>query len=75
MSSKYLRSLLIRSAQIQQAIEREYAARRPDWMRVLQLKKLRLVIKDRLYRLGLAPAGTVRLAPVPVLRRPLSRTA
>lgn len=75
MSFRYLRTLLLKSAQIQQAIEREYAARRPDWIRLLQLKKLRLIIKDKLNRLGVAPVATVRLAPAPVLRRPKSRNA
>ena len=73
MSFKYLQSLLFKSASIQHAIEREQRAPRPDWMRLLQLKKLRLAIKDKLYRLGIAPAGNVRLAPVPILRRPFPR--
>lgn len=73
MSFRYLRSLLFKSASIQHAIEREQRAPHPDWMRLLQLKKLRLVIKDKLYRQVIAPAGNVRLAPVPILSRPFPR--
>lgn len=72
MTFKYLRSLLMKSAQIQHAIEREYTARRPDWIRVLHLKKLRLIIKDKLYRLGLMPGNTLQLAPA-TLRVPAQR--
>lgn len=74
MSFRYLQSLLFKGATIQQEIEREHRATRPDWMRLLKLKKLRLAIKDKLLRLGIAPAGNVRLAPAPVLRRPLPRS-
>lgn len=74
MSFRYLQSLLFKCASIQQAIEREHRAPRPDWMRLLKLKKLRLAIKDKLLRLGIAPAGHVRFAPAPVQRRSLPRS-
>lgn len=51
MSLKYLKSLLFRSARLQQEIDREHQRRWPDWMRLLKLKKLRLVIKDRMAKL------------------------
>lgn len=73
MSSQYFTSLLIKSAEIQRAIEREGAARRPDWMRLLKLKKLRWVIKDRLQRLHLAHGGQVSYARVPVRSHSIAR--
>ena len=73
MLSRFLSTLLFRSASIQQRIEREQTAPRPDAMRLLKLKTLRLSIQDRLYRYGLAPAGEMRLVPVPVHRTHLSR--
>jgi uncharacterized protein YdcH (DUF465 family) len=48
MSPKRIHSLLIKSAEIQQEIEREHARPRPDTFRLLKLKKLRLAIKDRI---------------------------
>lgn len=73
MSMSYLRSLLFKSAHIQTQIEREHATRQPNWLRLLKLKKLRLLIKDKLYRLGVPPVATTRLALAPVLRRPTHR--
>jgi hypothetical protein len=52
MSVTYLRALLFKSGIIQQEIEREQSRRWPDSLRLLKLKKLRLVIKDRLARLS-----------------------
>jgi len=63
MSHSYIRSLLTKGAAIQQAIERESRAPRPDWMRLLQLKKLRLAITDRLHRLGASLGRQDRLTP------------
>jgi hypothetical protein len=51
MPDRYLRSLLIRSGQIQQTIERECRAPRPDGMRLLHLKKVRLAISERMQRI------------------------
>lgn len=51
MSFRHFKSLLFKSAQIQQEIEREHQRRWPDWMRLLKLKKLRLAIKDRMERI------------------------
>lgn len=52
MSYAYLRSLLMRTARIQKEIDNEQGRKHPDWIRLLKLKKLRLVLKDRLARLG-----------------------
>lgn len=51
MSVQHFKSLLFKSAQIQQEIEREHQRRWTDWMRLLKLKKLRLAIKDRMERI------------------------
>lgn len=51
MSVQHFKSLLFRSAKIQEEIEREHKRRWPDWIRLLKLKKLRLAIKDRIERL------------------------
>ncbi len=51
MSVQHFKSLLFKSAQIQQEIEKEHQRRWPDWMRLLKLKKLRLAIKDRMERI------------------------
>lgn len=50
MSFQHFKSLLFKSARIEEQIEREQKRPRPDWMRLLKLKKLRLLIRDRLYR-------------------------
>ncbi len=51
MSVRLFKSLLFKSAQIQQEIEQERRRRWPDSFRLLKLKKIRLSIKDRLQRL------------------------
>lgn len=51
MSVRLFKSLLFKSAQIQQEIEQERQRRLPDSFRLLKLKKIRLSIKDRLQRL------------------------
>ena len=45
---KLVKSLLMKSAVVQLEIEEETKKRRPDWMRVVMLKKQRLMIKDKL---------------------------
>jgi hypothetical protein len=64
MSMRYVQALLYRAASIQSAIEREHTAKRPDWRRLAHLKKLRLVLKDRLRRL--ADGVAAQPAPQPV---------
>lgn len=67
MSTHYMQTLLIRGAAIQSAIDREQARPLPDGLRLLQLKKLRLVVADRLNRLkrrqaAVTPSGPSREA-------------
>lgn len=65
MSIQHFKSLLFKSAKIQEEIEKEHQRRWPNWMRLLKLKKLRLAIKDRMVRL--IDEGTrVRLQPIRV---------
>ena len=52
MSVKYFRSLLYKSSQIQNEIEKEQKRRIPDWMRLLKLKKIRLSIKNKLVKIA-----------------------
>lgn len=52
MSLHYLKSLLARSAQLQREIETEQKRPKPDSLRLLKLKKIRLVVKDRLQRMA-----------------------
>lgn len=48
---KKLKSLLIKSAELQTRIDEETSKRHPDWFRVITLKKQRLLVKDRIQRL------------------------
>ena len=50
MSVRLVKSLFFKSAQIQQEIDKEQRRVRPDQFRLLKLKKIRLAIKDRIYR-------------------------
>lgn len=63
MSVQHFKSLLFKSAQIQEEIEKEHRRRWPDWMRLLKLKKIRLAIKDRLERIA-REHSPQRLQPV-----------
>lgn len=47
MSNKIV-SLFLKLANIQLAIESEQKRRMPDWSRLFRLKRLRLMVKDRL---------------------------
>jgi len=64
MSAKHFKALLVRAAKIQTEIDREQKASRPDWMRLLKLKRLRLVLKHRIQRL--ANAGAPPAPPRPI---------
>jgi hypothetical protein len=48
---KLFKSLMTKSAVVQMEIEEESRKKYPDWMRVMMLKKQRLMIKDKLYKL------------------------
>lgn len=67
MSVRYFKSLLFKSARIQQEIEREQVKSWPDRWRLIKLKKIRLAIKDRMervIRLGLEGRVSPCLQPV-----------
>lgn len=49
--------LMERHARIDEALRTEQRRRFPDVFRMQQLKKLKLAVKDRLYRLGRGKAG------------------
>lgn len=51
MSVKRFKALLFRSARIQEEIDKEQNRRWTNWGRLLKLKKIRLLIKDRLERI------------------------
>lgn len=65
MSVQHLKSLLFRSARIQEEIDKEHRRSWPNWIRLLKLKKLRLAIKDRMQQIILQSA-TKKLKPVRV---------
>jgi uncharacterized protein YdcH (DUF465 family) len=73
MSVRLFKALLYKSSQIQQKIEDESRRLRPDSLRLLALKKLRLKIKDRLLHLiaQYDPARTSfpKLQPVKIERK------
>lgn len=46
----FVKNLLLRALRIDAAIKQEQRKRLPDPFRLLQMKKLRLAIKDRLHR-------------------------
>jgi hypothetical protein len=50
MMSKFV-SLFLKLSRIQSEIEHEARRPLPDWMRMFRLKRLRLLVKDRLSRL------------------------
>lgn len=68
MSTRYFHALLFRAAKLQSAIEREKKSGRPDWVRLLKLKRLHLIIKERLQRIA-ASATPLRLAPARIAPR------
>lgn len=69
MSFRRFTSLLFKSAQLEEQIEREQRRRWPDWMRLLKLKKLRLLIKDRIQKMILEREGRQgKLIPVKVTK-------
>jgi uncharacterized protein YdcH (DUF465 family) len=51
MSFKLFKSLFSRITRINHEIEKEHKRIRPNELRLLKLKKMRLQIKDRLHRL------------------------
>ena len=57
MSEKHIHSLLYKSAQIQNEIDKEHARLAPNRYNLIRLKKLRLKIKDRIMRIIAAHAS------------------
>lgn len=65
MSFRLFQSLLFRASRIQVRIEDEQKRKSPDRLRLLKLKKIRLLIANRLQ--GLMNEGAdLQLRPVPV---------
>lgn len=59
---KRFKSLMMKSAVIQLAIEDERSKKYPNWVKIVMLKKQRLAVKDKLARLhkrGKPAAGTL----------------
>ena len=74
MSSSPIQALLVKSAIIQSEIDRETRTLRPDWLRLLRLKRLKLVLAERLRRmLSRAASGFAPLGLVPALAAPVRR--
>lgn len=69
MSVQHFKSLLYKATQIQREIEKEQSRRLPDWMRLLKLKKLRLLMKDKLRQFSERdPKGIsyANMQPIPI---------
>lgn len=64
MSLRFLKSLIMKSAKIQQMIEDENKRKWPDTFRLLKLKKIRLTIKDKIFQLTRGHKLTPRLVPI-----------
>lgn len=65
MSVRLFKSLMFKVSHLQQQIEHEHTRPAPNWLRLLKLKKLRLVIKDRINRLVYhAMAPQLRTVPI-----------
>ena len=62
-------SLFYKLAKIQTAIEAEQQRPKPDWMRLLRLKRLRLVMKDTLARMAGSAQWMMGPMPTPALVR------
>ncbi len=74
MTFKRIKSLLARFGKIEHAIEREHNLRRPDWLRIAHLQKIRQMMKAQIFnytRRELVRGGA-RLQPAyaPVRVRP-----
>lgn len=74
MALHHFKSLLVRSRQIQNEIDREYQNRLPDWVRLKKLKKIRLAIKDGMHRLIYqGSSGSLKYVRVTVRSSPSGR--
>lgn len=74
MTFKRIKSLLTRFGKIERAIERESKLRRPDWLRLAHLQKIRQMMKTQIFNYTRRELvrGTTRLQPAyaPVRVRP-----
>lgn len=74
MTFKRIKSLLSRFGKIERAIEREYTLRRPDWLRLAHLQKIRQMMKKQIFNYTRRELlrGSTRLQPAyaPVRSRP-----
>jgi uncharacterized protein YdcH (DUF465 family) len=68
MSVQRFKSLLFKSAKIQKEIDKERQRVWPDWVRLLKLKKLRLIIKDRIENL-VYDYSDLKMQPIRVRNR------
>ena len=75
MFSKKFRSLLFRYGEIHEQIETEQRRPKPDTVRLLRLKRLRLAIKDGLRTLSdsMARHHAARLAPANAAQQSLQQ--
>lgn len=62
-------SLLLRFFRIQELLAREERRERPEWLRLMRLKRLALVLRQRLDGVALAAAGGLGARPVRVAVR------
>ncbi len=77
MLTRKFRALLFRHGVIDRAIQTEQQRTRPDSIRLLRLKRLRLALKDQLHRISAAMehADQARLEPVRAVQRTLRMNA
>lgn len=50
-TQKFIKPLTLRAFMVDQQIRQEQKSRWPDWLRLVRLKKLRLMIKDKMQRM------------------------
>ena len=58
MSGQRFTALLYKITRLQELIRREQKMRNPNWIKLLKLKKLRLVMKDRLQAIAKKSYGS-----------------
>lgn len=63
MSDHHAKSLIVKLAQLKSEIEREKCALQPNWTRLRQLKKQRLMFKDELLQLKFSTSPPHRATP------------
>ena len=68
MRERSATSLLLRFFRVQELLAREERRERPEWLRLMRLKRLAIVVRQRLEEIGQgrALAGPGRFVAVPV---------